>query len=261
MMIMTMIMGMTTGTTTTMIDATAAEAAEAEPVGARALYRLMAWLSPAYPVGAFTYSHGLENAVDTGRVTNPDSTAGFITTVLRRGGGWTDAVLFVGCYRAAQAGDDANLHQLADLAAAFRGSEEMALESTQQGGSFMRTTRMAWPDSRPDSRLEAFAKARTGRITVYPVAVAVACAGIIPLQAALPAYLHAFVANLVSAAVRLIPLGQTDGQLVLARLEALVGEMAEKALRADVAMLGSAAPMIDLHSIHHETQYTRLFRS
>jgi urease accessory protein len=260
MIITTMIMATRTRMRMAAIITTMTDAAIAitPPVG---LYRLMAWLSPAYPVGGFTYSHGLESAVETGGVTTPATTTAYLATVLRRGGGWTDAVLFAACYRAAQeavvSGNDEAVHAVADLAAAFRGTEETALESTQQGAAFVRTTRMAWPSA----RFEAFAEARKGRLVVYPVAVALACAETVALELALPAYLHALVANLVSAAVRLIPLGQTDGQRVLASLESVVAQVATLAQAADPAMLGSAAPLIDLHSIHHETQYTRLFRS
>jgi urease accessory protein len=222
------------------------------------LYRLLAWLSPAYPIGAFSYSHGLEAAIEAGLVRDRDSLAGWITGVLAHGTGRVDGALFAAAWRAARQGDDAALDDIADLAAAWRGSAEMALESRQQGASFLTITRTAWPEP----KLGAFATRRDGQCAL-PVAVAVAAAGSeIALEAALTGYLHAFAANLCSAAVRAIPLGQSDGQRALAALAAPVDDAVARAL-AVVTLddVGTAAPLLDWCSMRHETQYTRLFRS
>lgn len=220
------------------------------------LYRLLAWTSPSYPVGAFSYSHGLEWAVEEGDVRNAGDLVDYVSAVLTRGGGWVDAVLFAHAWRAS--GDPAALDQIADLAAAFRGSAETALESRQQGRSFLTVTQRAWPHP----LLEAFAAAREDKVVAHAVAMAVACAAHdLPLQPSLAAYLHGIAANLVSAGVRLVPLGQTDGQIATAKLGAVVAQATARALLTDLDDLGTAAPGLELCSLAHETQYTRLFRS
>jgi urease accessory protein len=223
-----------------------------------ALYRLLAWLSPAYPIGAFSYSHGLEYAIEEGLVRDRESLRSWIAGVLANGAGRVDGAPFVAAWRAANAGDEAELDSVAELAAAWRGTAEMALESRQQGTSFATITKTAWPDSRLDALL-----ARHDGEVALPVAVAVAAAWHgIALSAALTGYLHAFAANLVSAAVRAIPLGQTDGQRTLAALEADVAAACAQAIAVrTLDAVGSAAPLVDWCSMRHETQYTRLFRS
>jgi len=220
------------------------------------LYPLMAWLSPAYPVGAYSYSHGLEWLVETGAVRDAATLAEYVTAVLRRGGGWTDLVLFARVSETLATGGDAQVDDIIDLAQALRGSAEMALESAQQGAAFVLATRAAWPGTPLDGLAD-----RWGGALPYPVAVAAACAGRAPLPAALAAYAQALAANLVSAGVRLIPLGQTSGQQTLAALAPVVAAAAAQALATPLDELGSAAPLLDIASMHHETQYTRLFRS
>jgi urease accessory protein len=222
-----------------------------------ALYRLLAWLSPAYPVGAYTYSHGLEMAVEDASVTTRAALVDYIATVLRAGACRIDGALLVAAWRAAEAADDAALDEVASLAAAWRGTAETAVESMAQGTAFTGVTQSAWPDA----RFAAYA-ARHPRALAHPVAFG-AAAGFhgIPLRPALAGWLAAFAANLVSAGVRLVPLGQTDGQVATAALHPVVEAAADAALAADLDMLGTAAPMLDLLSMRHETQYTRLFRS
>ena len=222
------------------------------------LFRLLAWSSPGYPTGAFSYSHGLEWAVETGEVTNLQTLLAYITAVVSRGGGWVDAVLFAHTWRAVS--DEESLDTLSDLASAFRGSAETALESRQQGAAFLDVTRKAWPHP----TLEAFAtrQAQTATPVAHCIAVAVACAAhAIPLEPALNAYIHAVAANLVSAGARLIPLGQTQAQIAIAQLAPVITDIAERAQTTSLDDLGTAAPAIELCSLRHETQYTRLFRS
>ena len=228
---------------------------EGETVAAPALYRLMAWLSPAFPVGAFSYSSGIEWAVEAGDIKDAETLKGWLGVMLAEGGGFCDAVFFVHAHRAVA--DDKGLHAVAELAAAFAPSKERHLETTAQGNAFIEAVRAAWPSSAID-RLKA---AWTGPVA-YPVAVAVAAAGHgIALEPALAAYLQAVTANWVSAGVRLIPLGQSDGQRVLAALEPVVAATAQHALKTALDDIGSAAFRADLASARHETQYTRLFRS
>jgi urease accessory protein len=217
----------------------------------------MAWLSPAYPVGAFSYSSGLEWAVEAGDVADAESLRRWIAVVIGEGGGFCDAVFFAHAHRAVVAGNDAMLSEVAELAAAFSPSKERHLETTAQGRAFIEATQAAWPC------------AALGKLTAlwpgpyaYPVAVAVAAAGHgIAIDPALGAYLHAVTANLVSAGMRLVPLGQTDGQRLLAVLEPVVAATAQRASQMPLDDVGSAAFRADIASIRHEMQYTRLFRS
>jgi len=218
-----------------------------------ALYRLMTWLSPAYPTGAFSFSHGIEHAVEAGIVHDRATLLGWIGHALTHGAGWTDAVLFA---RATEA-DDATFDEIADYAAALRGSAELALEAGHQGAAFLGTTVAAWPDA----RLEAFAARRGERPVMLPIALAVACRGRIAPDLALTALLQSFAANLVSAGVRLIPLGQTDGQRTLASLMPTILAVAARAFDTPLDELGAAAPAVDIATMRHETQHTRLFRS
>lgn len=220
------------------------------------LYRLLAWFSPSYPIGAFSYSHGVEYAVEAGWVTNAASLSDWIGHILRHGAGWLDAVLLKEAYRAGS--DLAKLDELADLALAWRGTAETALESAQQGGSFLSVTRAAWGHA----ALDAFAASRGERPVPLCIAVGIAArAHRLDHPMVLAAYLHAFAANLVSAAVRLIPLGQTDGQRSLQALMPVVDGVVPCALTCDLEDCGTAAMMVDMSSMKHETQYTRLFRS
>jgi len=177
--------------------------------------------------------------------------------ILADGGGFCDAVFFVHAYRAAERSDDITLAAVAELAAAFAPSKERHLETTAQGDAFLAATRAAWPCAALDRLAAAWPGA-----CAYPVAVAAASAGHgVALAPALGAFLHAVAANLISAGVRLIPLGQTDGQRVLAALEPVIAAAAARALATPLDEVGSAAFRADLASLRHETQYTRLFRS
>lgn len=225
--------------------------------GERALYRLMAWLSPAFPVGAFSYSSGIEWAVEAGDIADEASLQDWLGVMLSDGGGYCDAVLFAQAHRAALGDDDIALQDIAELAAAFAPSKERHLETTAQGNAFIEAARAAWGCLALD-RLKSI---WDGPVA-YPVAVAVTAAGHgIAVEPALAAYLQALAANWVSAGVRLIPLGQTQGLRVVAALEPAVALTAHRALHATLDDLGSAAFRADLASARHETQYTRLFRS
>jgi urease accessory protein len=226
-------------------------------IASEALYRLMAWLSPAFPVGAFSYSSGIEWAVEAGDLKDAESLKRWLAVVIAEGGGFCDAVLLAHAHTAAGPMDDRALIAVAELAAALAPSKERQLETTAQGAAFLAATRAAWPCA----ALDWLARTVTGPLA-YPVAVGVAAAGHgIAIAPALDAYVHATTANLISAGVRLIPLGQTDGQRLLAALEPVVRDAARRALATPLDDIGSAAFRADLASLLHETQYTRLFRS
>jgi urease accessory protein len=225
---------------------------------ARDIYRLAAWLSPAFPVGAYTYSSGLEYAVEAGLVTDAASLKIWLEGLFRFGSGTIDGAFFCLAYRAAA--DEVALADCLDWADALRPTPELALESASQGDAFLKTVRIAWPHEGIE-RLIALAAERE-RKPAYAVAVgAVCCIHGLSLETALTAFLHAIAANLVSAALRAVPLGQTDGQRITAALEPVLAETAAVAQRQTLETLGAATPVADWASMQHETQHTRLFRS
>ena len=241
-------------TITTMLEAPAGQA-----VSPAALQRLFAWLSPSFPVGAFSYSHGLEWAIEDGTVTTSAGLEAWLGDVLRHGAGRNDAIVFVHAYAAAATSDRDALRAVTELAAAFQPSKERRLESCAQGAAFLIAVSATWPNP----RLAALSEALANEPAVpYPVAVAAAAAAHdVPLGPALVACLNAFAANIVSAGVRAIPIGQTDGQRIIAALSPLIEEIAASSLHAGLDDLGGASFRADIASMKHETQYTRLFRS
>jgi urease accessory protein len=224
---------------------------------AASLYRLMTWLSPSFPVGAFSYSSGIEWAVEAGDIKDAASLRDWLAAMLGEGSGFCDGVFLAQTHRATIARDVARLRDVAELAAAFVPSRERQLETTTQGRAFIDTARAAWASP----GLAETISACDGPI-VYPVAVGlVSAAHDIPLPPVLHAFFHAVVSNWISAGARLVPLGQTDSQRLLAALEPLVSATATRAGAASLDDLGSATFRADLASLRHETQYTRLFRS
>jgi urease accessory protein len=222
-----------------------------------ALYRLMTWLSPAYPVGAFCYSTGIEWAVETGDINDGETLRRWIEAMLTHGVGMSDGIFFSQAHRAASCGDDAALAEVAELAAAFVPTRERFYETTALGRAFLEVTGAAWP-CKELGRLRQIWPGPAA----YSIAVAVACAGHnIPLPPALQGFLTAVASNWVSAGVRLIPLGHTEGQRVLHALQGVIAAATERALAARLDDLGTATLSADLASIRHETQHTRLFRS
>jgi urease accessory protein len=208
-----------------------------------ALYKLAAWLSPAYPVGAFSYSHGLEWAIGSGTVTNRETLCDWIKDCIQHGAGRNDAILLAAAYREPDNSD------VADLAAALQPSRERQLETMAQGAAFAATTDAAWGGDAGDD-------------VAYPVAVGrAAAAHEIPLADTIILFLQAFTANLASVGVRLIPLGQTEGQRIVADLMPVCGAVARQALAAELDDIGGATIMADIASMQHETQTVRLFRS
>jgi urease accessory protein len=223
---------------------------------AAALYRLMTWLSPAFPVGAFSYSSGIEWAVEAGDIVDVTTLQDWLTSMLE-GPGFCDGVFLAHAHRAASSSDDAGLRDVAELAAAFAPSRERHLETSAQGRAFIEIARAAWNCDGLDPAIAAC----DGAI-VYPIAVGiVSSAHVIPLAPTMHAFLHAVTSNWISAGARLIPLGQTDSQRALAALEPVVVSTGKRALDATLDDLGSATFRADLASMRHETQYTRLFRS
>jgi urease accessory protein len=218
------------------------------------LYRLLAWLSPNFPIGAFSYSHGLEAVIADGAVGDAASLQRWIAALVADGGGRMDADILVEAYRAAEGDQLAALDAANRRGLAFRATAELALESTQQGEAFLATCRAAWPEP----FIEEWSSDAVCHSAVFG---AVAARGGIALGDALVGYLQNFAANLVSAGLRLGIIGQTDGQRILAALEPVVARAATAALAREAADFGAATFAADLASMAHESQHMRLFRS
>jgi urease accessory protein len=208
---------------------------------------LLAWLSPAFPTGAFAYSHGLEWAVEAGDIKDGDSLLRWLTDVLALGSGRSDTILLRHAHRAA--GNPVALREIVALATACAPARERRDEALNQGRAFQLAvapwTFTALPDDAP-----------------YAVAVGAAAGKRgIPEDDTAVAYLQAFATNLISAAVRLVPLGQTAGLHVLAALESVILATAAETKSAVLDDVGGCTFRSDLAAMRHETQYTRLFRS
>jgi urease accessory protein len=225
-----------------------------------ALLDLMTLLSPSFPVGGYVYSHGIEYAVEEGRIKNEDDLCLWINAALSKGTGRIDGALFKLAWTAVTENKFEELQWAVERSDVMRGTSEMALESSSQGKAFLDTVSQIWKLEKLDNAIEVIGS--TGRQATYPIAVAVvSAASDIPLRAALLAYFHAFSVNLVSAGIRLVPLGQVAGQRCIEELKSSINDMTETIFLGKIEDLGTAAPIIDWASMKHETQYTRLFRS
>lgn len=219
--------------------------------------RLLIWLSPAFPVGSFAFSHGLEWAVEAGYVHDVATATAWLDVLLMHGGLRNDAIFASNawCATNARAGDA--LCKANELALATAGSKERHLETTAQGNAFAAIIRQAWPASGFDWGMETL-----GGNIAYPVAVGITSAAHgISLREMLRSYVLAQVQNLVSAVIRLSVIGHTDGQRAIAALLPAIGHLALSAETATLDNVGGAAFQSDIAALRHETQYSRLFRS
>lgn len=205
---------------------------------------LTQWFSPAFPVGAFAYSHGLEWAIEAGDVTNKEQSEAWIADVLRHGAGWNDSLFLGAAYRAGTTEVD----QIDSISRAFSASAERLKETRLQGEAFCEIIAKVWA---------ADLKGLT-----YPVAVgrAARLQGL-PLELTTQFYLQAFMANLAAVTMRLVPLGQTEGQRMIREMTPLCSQVAAQASCAALDDLGSSAFLSDIASMKHETQYSRIFRT
>jgi urease accessory protein len=229
-------------------------------ISKQALLRQQSWLSPAFPTGSYSYSHGIEWAVEAGHIHDRKSLVDWLEADLCYGSGRNEAIFFAEAWRYATEDDCGKLLELAELAAAFRGTSEFALETSQQAASCLAILRRVWPDPFLESLSEFLLELSIAPVLSVVLGVRAATQDI-PATLALPAFLQSYLANLVTAGVRLVPLGQTDGQIGIADLELAVLAVAAQAQQATIHDLGSIGFMVDLASASHETQYTRLFRS
>jgi urease accessory protein len=218
---------------------------------------LLLWLSPAFPVGSFAYSHGLEWAVEAGDIVDAATLGAWLIDLLNFGAPRTDAILFACAFRATRSADWIALREINALAVALAGSSERRLETSAQGGAFLSAMRAAWACPAIEHL-----PAGAGDPVAYPIAVGVAAAGHgLDLALSLQAFTLSLFANFVSAAVRLGAIGQTDGQKTLAAILLDVRRLAHEAAGAGLDDLGACAFRSDIAAMRHETQYSRLFRS
>jgi urease accessory protein len=233
---------------------------KAEGLSDGQLYRALTWFSPGFPIGAFSYSHGLETAAASGGVHNRETLQRWIAAILTHGAGRIDADTLRDAHRAASAQDLEALTAANRRGLVYRATSELALETAAQGAAFVATCRAAWPDHFLDRWAEMLEEA--GNEVCYAAAAgAVAGRADIPLGCATTAYLQAMAVNLVSAGLRLGIVGQTDGQRILAAFEPVIGTAVASALTRNPTAFGGATLAIELASMAHETQYSRLFRS
>jgi urease accessory protein len=251
---------MGTGTTTILMKACITMSDQEVRFSPLSLLRQQSWLSPAFPTGSYSYSHSVEWAVEAGHIHDRTSLVDWLEADLRYGSGWNEGIFFIEAWRCATNDNCGKLMEIAELAAAFRGTSEFALETSQQAAACLSTLRRVWPDTLIENLSALLSELKIAPVLSVVLGVRAARQAI-PAILALPAFLQSYVSNLVTAGVRLVPLGQTDGQIGIAELEAAVLAVAEKSQEATIHDLGSAAFMVDLASASHETQYTRLFRS
>ncbi len=206
---------------------------------------LAQWLSPGYPVGAFAYSHGLEAAIAEGRIASPDALQDWLETVLADGSGRNDCILLRASHACADAGERAEVDA---TGRAFAASVERILEAEAQGAAFARVTGAIWGG------------APTG--CLYPVAVGAAAAHLhLPATLTAAMFLHANTGNLVSAAQRLMGLGQTRAQAITAALTPLCDRIARATEGCALGDLHGAAFLSDIAAMRHETLQPRIFRT
>ena len=219
----------------------------------QALLRLQTWLSPAFPIGSFAYSHGLELAINDQLVCDRNTVANWLRSLLHHGSGWSDGVLFAQSWRASQSEKIENLLEINELAVALQPSRERWLEAIQQGKAFCDAAAI-WPNSTLDILKKNQPVLAVAAGTLFGATG-------IEKSDALASYLNAFTSNLVWICVRLIPLGQSEGLSIIAELETDIIEVTEKAMNANLGDLGGCAIVSDIASMNHENMTTRIFRS
>lgn len=220
-----------------------------ERIASKQLLQLMTLLSPMFPIGSFSYSHGFEQVIYDGLISCAKDMEGWVRALLRKGTVRNDAIFLAEAWRSIKNGLD--IRDVAQLACAMSGSREREMENCLQGEAFLQASNAyGLPVDVHDEKL------------VYPIAVGLVCARLgIGLIAAASAYLHCFVANLVQVGLRLVPLGQKEGIKILNALENDILTLSQRIPGMTRADLGSAAIMLDICAMRHETLYSRNFRS
>jgi len=226
------------------------------PLAAHQLAALLQLASPALPIGAFSYSQGLEAAIEAGLVHDAASARGWIEAGLAVLAGG-EAVLLLRLCHAWRAGDEAALAEHNAALLALRESAELRLETEQMGGSLARLAHeLEWGDAAARARLAAL------RPVALPTAYAYAAVALgVAAEHALAAWLYAWLENQVAGALKAVPLGQVAGQRILHGLRPALAHGVQRALRCADDEISTFAPLLGILSARHETQYSRLFRS
>ena len=207
-----------------------------------AVLTLAQWFSPAYPIGSFAYSHGLEWAIETGDVHDSATLCAWVRDVLEFGSGRNDALFLAAAYGSDDPG------QVNDICRAFAPSKERLKETDLQGAAFGEITSAIWGHDLPPM--------------AYPVAVGWAARlDELPLSLTSQMYLQSFASALVSVGMRLIPLGQRKGHTLIQSLAPLCGRISEQTAHGDLDALSATAFLPDIASMKHETQYSKVFRT
>ena len=208
-----------------------------------ALLTLVQWLSPAFPTGSYAYSHGLEVAIASGDISTPADVQTWVADVLQYGAGRTDAILLAHALR-----PDADHDALITLARALCATSERLQETCELGAALTVATNALNGTRHAPAPL--------------PVALGRAAAPLaLPPDQVVALSLQSFATTLVLAAVRFLPMGQTEGQRALAALHPLILRLAEDAAAAPLSAIGSAAIRADIASARHETLDVRIFRT
>jgi urease accessory protein len=225
------------------------------PIDNTALLCLLQLASPALPVGAYSYSEGLETLIDTGTIENKQSLKHWLEQELRYGAIRLEAAVMVRAYNSAKLGDIEALSYWNNWLSAARETEELRSSSWQMGRSLIRLLLELQPQLAQSANV-------VGNPCNYAIAFGIAAAHWqIDLSAAILGYLHSWTTNLITAGVKLIPIGQTAGQQLLLEIHANLSSAAQEILALEDDDLNSCGWGLSLASMAHETQYTRLFRS
>ena len=228
-----------------------------KPVSAHALLQLMWLASPALPVGGFSYSEVLEAAVDAGRVTNEAEASAWLRDQLHLGLARSDLAVCAKAFKAWQRDDIAHVTELNDWVTTTRETAELRQQTQQMGRSLVEWLKNRGELDARVAQLKALAPAPT-----WPVAFALAAAQTgAPLREALLSFGFGWAENMVQAALKAVPLGQSAGQRVLAALVADLPAAVARATALKDSERQAFTPMLAILSARHETQYSRLFRS
>ncbi|MFP6778946.1 MAG: urease accessory UreF family protein [Alphaproteobacteria bacterium] len=221
------------------------------------MYYLLTWFSPSFPIGAYAYSHGLEYAIESKTINNISDLENWLSDFLNYGTCYNDGILISSAYDAVINNNIKELEKIALIAKAFKPTKEISLESNQQGISFAQTLSASLKSKKFDSLINSINK-NISYVTVVACAGAVCSINKIDL---LNSYFHAFISNLVSAALRLMSIGQTDSQILILKFKKEVELLTNKILLYTIDDMGSSVFIGDWSSAKHEKQYSRLFRS
>ena len=219
------------------------------------LLHLLQLVSPALPVGAYSYSEGLETLVELEIINDVESLKHWLTQELRYGAIRLEAAVMLRAYHALKAEDKPSITYWNNWLSATRDTEELRAQSQQMGGSLIRLLQELQPQIIPI--IKALDKP-------YNYAIAFGIAAVnweIDPTAALLGYLHSWVSNLITGGIKLIPLGQTAGQLLLLELQELISSATVEIMNLHDDELSCCSWGLSLASMGHEQQYTRLFRS